>query len=64
MKGVGSVVFELKVDFGPGWRVYFGNDGSEIVILLGGGRKRRQQRDIEAAHGRWQDFKRRKKGRT
>jgi putative addiction module killer protein len=62
VKGVESGVFELKVDFGPGYRVYFGKNGSEIVVLLGGGTKKRQQRDIEAAQGRWQDYKRRKKG--
>ena len=60
VKGVGGGVFELKVDFGPGYRVYFGKDGNEIVILLGGGTKKRQQRDIEAAQDRWQDYKARK----
>jgi putative addiction module killer protein len=44
-KGVGAGVFELKLAFGPGFRVYFGKDGSEIVILLGGGTKKRQNRD-------------------
>ena len=63
VKGVGAGVFELKVDFGPGYRIYFGKDGNEIVILLGGGTKKRQQRDIEAAHGRWQSYRRRRKGR-
>ncbi len=62
VKGVGSGVFELKIDFGPGYRVYFGKDGPEIVILLGGGTKKQQQRDIVRAHGCWQDFKDRKKG--
>lgn len=57
VKGVGSGVFELKIDFGPGYRVYFGNDGKEIVILLGGGTKKRQQRDIETAHERWRKYK-------
>ena len=64
VKGVGAGVFELKVDFGPGYRVYFGKDGNEIVILLGGGSKKRQQRDIKAAQGRWQDYKDRKKGKV
>jgi putative addiction module killer protein len=63
-KGVGAGVFELKVDFGPGYRVYFGKDGNEIVILLGGGTKKRQRRDIEAARDRWQDYKDRKKGKV
>lgn len=62
VKGVGSGVFELKIDFGPGYRVYFGKDGAEIVILLGGGSKTKQQRDIEAAQGCWQNYKDRKKG--
>ena len=60
VKGVGSGVFEYKIDFGPGYRVYFGKDGDRLVILLGGGTKTRQKRDIETALARWQDYKRRK----
>jgi len=60
VKGVGSGVFEIKIDFGPGYRVYFGKDGDRLVILLGGGVKKRQQRDIESAIANWQDYKRRK----
>ena len=48
-KGVGEGVLEYKIDFGPGYRVYFGRDGDTIVILLTGGTKKRQQRDIDAA---------------
>ena len=48
-KAVGGGVFEFKIDFGPGYRLYFGRDGERVVILLGGGTKKRQQRDIEAA---------------
>ena len=62
VKGVGAGIFEYRIDFGPGYRVYFGKDGDAIVILLGGGTKKRQQRDIEAAHNSWQDYKARKKG--
>jgi putative addiction module killer protein len=51
-KGVGSGVLEYKIDFGPGYRIYFGRDGETIVILLAGGSKQRQQRDIEDAHAR------------
>lgn len=60
VKGVGSGVFEYRIDFGPGYRVYFGKDGERLVILLGGGAKKRQRRDIETAIARWQDYKRRK----
>ncbi len=61
VKGVGSGVFELRLDFGPGYRIYFGKDGEQIVILLGGGSKRRQQADIDAAQALWQEFKERKR---
>ena len=60
VEGVGSGVFEYKLDFGPGYRIYFGKDGEALVILLGGGTKRRQRRDISAARANWQDYKRRK----
>jgi putative addiction module killer protein len=62
-KGVGEGVFESRIDFGPGYRVYFGRDGDRIVILLGGGTKKGQQRDITTAQQRWQDYKRRKAGK-
>lgn len=62
VKSVGEGVSELKIDFGPGYRVYFGRDGLELVILLGGGTKKRQQSDIEQAHVRWKDYKLRKHG--
>jgi putative addiction module killer protein len=60
-KSVGAGVQEYRIDFGPGYRIYFGLDGETIVILLGGGTKRRQQNDIVSAHLRWVDYKRRKK---
>jgi putative addiction module killer protein len=61
VKSVGSGVQEARMNFGPGYRIYFGRDGHELVILLGGGTKRRQRQDIEAALVRWTDYKRRKK---
>ena len=61
VKSVGSGVMEYRVDFGPGYRVYFGRDGDVVVILLGGGTKKRQQRDIESARERWVDYKQRRK---
>jgi putative addiction module killer protein len=61
VKGVGAGVFEYKIDFGPGYRIYFGKDGDRLVILIGGGTKKRQQQDISAAHECWAAYKRRKK---
>jgi putative addiction module killer protein len=63
-KTVGSGVHEYRIDFGPGYRVYFGRDGDRIVILLGGGTKKRQEKDIQAAQTYWADYKRRKKLET
>ena len=63
VKPVGDGVLEYRIDFGPGYRVYFGRDGTALVILLTGGTKKRQQRDIEAAHGYWNDYKQRRRGR-
>jgi putative addiction module killer protein len=63
VKSVGEGVLEYRIDFGPGYRVYFGRDGEALVILLTGGTKRRQQRDIDAAHAYWQDYKQSKRGR-
>jgi putative addiction module killer protein len=63
VKSVGEGVLEYRIDFGPGYRVYFGRDGEALVILLTGGTKRRQQRDLDAAHVYWRDYKQSKRGR-
>src|SRR5882757_35829 len=60
-KSVGAGVYECKINFGPGYRVYFGKEGDQLVILLGGGTKQRQQNDIKLALERWEDYKQRKK---
>lgn len=60
-KGLGAGIFELRLHFGPGYRVYFGRDGETIVILLGGGTKKRQEEDIKAARALWQEYKGQKK---
>jgi putative addiction module killer protein len=62
VKSVGEGVFEYRIDFGPGYRVYFGQDGPALVILLSGGTKKRQQRDIDAAHMYWRNYKQAKRG--
>ncbi|HEB73585.1 MAG TPA: type II toxin-antitoxin system RelE/ParE family toxin [Nitrospirae bacterium] len=60
-KSVGAGVWELRLDFGPGYRVYFGKDGDRLVILLGGGTKKRRQKNIETAKLLWKDYKKRKR---
>ncbi len=63
VKGVGRGVLEYRIDFGPGYRIYFGRDSEVLVILLGGGTKKRQQLDIDRAMMRWADYKSRKRNR-
>jgi len=60
MKGIGAGLSEIRLNFGPGYRLYCGMDSDVLVILLGGGTKRRQQADIEEAGLLWQEFKNRK----
>ena len=61
VKPVGGGVSERRIDYGPGYRLYFGRDGSRLVILLAGGTKRRQQKDIERAKAAWGEYKQRKR---
>jgi putative addiction module killer protein len=63
VRGVGDGVAELKMDFGPGYRIYFGQDGEMLIILLAGGTKRRQNEDIARAKTRWLEYKQRKASR-
>jgi len=57
---IGEGVSEYKIDFGPGYRIYFSMDGNELIILLGGGSKKKQNRDIESAKKYWRQYKLRK----
>lgn len=52
VKNLGGGLFETKIDFGPGYRLYFIQEGSRIIILLGGGSKKTQSRDIKLARKR------------
>ena len=60
VKGVGAGVYEYKIDFGPGYRIYFGRDGDRVIILLGGSEKKRQWTAIRNAQALWTTYKRRK----
>ncbi|TVQ80106.1 MAG: type II toxin-antitoxin system RelE/ParE family toxin [Bradymonadales bacterium] len=53
---LGDGVFELKLDYGPGYRIYFGEKRNQIIILLYGGTKRRQQKDIDLAKEYWRAY--------
>jgi putative addiction module killer protein len=57
-KPVGEGVWELRIDWGPGYRVYYAHAGKKLVLLLTGGDKRKQQADIAAAIEYWDDWQR------
>ena len=57
-KFLGKGVYELKIDYGPGYRIYYGQTGKEIILLLLGGEKKRQQSDIKQAQEYWADYRR------
>jgi putative addiction module killer protein len=61
VQSVGGGVSEYKVDFGPGYRIYFGQDGNTLIILLTGGTKKMQSKDITKAKTFWQEYKAGKK---
>jgi len=61
VKPIGEGVLELRVDHGPGYRVYFGQDGPLVVILLCGGDKRTQATDIRSAKAFWAQYKQEQK---
>ena len=63
IESVGAGVYERKINYGPGYRVYFGMDGDELIILVGGGAKKRQAQDIETAKAHWIDYQARRKQR-
>ena len=58
VKSIKDGIYEYKIDFGPGYRIYFGQDG-EALVLLGGGSKKQQNKDIKLAKTRWKEYKNR-----
>ena len=58
---IGSGLSEIKLDFGPGYRIYFGKEGDLVLILLGGSSKKGQQKAIDKAKSMWKEHKASKK---
>jgi len=56
-KALGGGLHELRIDHGPGYRVYFGQAGHRIILLLCGGTKQAQSRDIQQAQKYWHDYR-------
>ena len=54
-------VAELRIDYGPGYRLYYGRDGRDLVVLLTGGTKKRQSRDIDRARSLWRAYREEKR---
>jgi putative addiction module killer protein len=61
LKWIGTIA-ECRIDWGPGYRIYLGKDGPNLIVLLGGGTKQRQQADIVRATALWAEYKARKAG--
>ena len=60
-KSLQEGVWELRIDWGPGYRVYYAQAGKRLILLLAGGDKRKQQADIAQALERWHDWQHRRK---
>jgi len=63
-KPIGQSVFEMRIHFGPGYRVYFAYDGASVILLLAGGNKATQDRDIRLAKQYFEDYLQRRRGKS
>jgi putative addiction module killer protein len=63
-RSIGDGIFELRLHFGSGYRIYYGQSGDEIVLLLAGGDKSTQERDIQRVKYYWHDYRWRQKNDT
>ena len=61
VKALKGGLFERWIDYGPGYRIYYGRDGHDSIVLLNGGTKERQAEDIRRAQTLWDEYKRRKR---
>jgi len=61
VKYLSAGVYEYKLHYGPGYRIYFGKEGKTLIILLKGGTKKQQGQDIEKAKALWKEYKTRKR---
>lgn len=57
-RSLGNGLFEIRIHYGPGYRVYFGQSGKNIILLLCGGNKSTQQQDVNLARKYWLDYRR------
>lgn len=60
-KSVAQGIREYRINFGPGYRIYYAYDSKTLILLLTGGTKKRQQKDIKQAKIYWSDYKQRKR---
>ena len=61
LKPIKGAFQEVRINWGPGYRIYVGKDGDKLIILLGGGTKKQQQKDIDRAAILWEEYKYREK---
>jgi putative addiction module killer protein len=59
----GKGLYELRIHYGPGYRIYFGKQNNQVILLLLGGDKKSQKKDIQKSYQFWQDYLESQKGK-